>query len=209
MLSLNENRIQQLPPTMGQLKALRTLNLSGNQISEFPSGLGTLRHLDLLDLSRNKIQNVPSGVSELQAIEINLNQNQVTPISQSSTEDRESPTTATRTIPIAPKHSPTLLGSPQCSSVFPNLLTLPHTPQYSSTLLTSSNMPDTPQNSSKLLNTSHHFSPQCSSVFPTLLSTLQHLLMLLNATNTPQQFITFPLFVTFLNVTLLNPSTGT
>ncbi|XP_068194705.1 leucine-rich repeat-containing protein 57 [Antennarius striatus] len=80
-LSLNGNRIQQLPSTLGQLKTLRTLNLSGNQISEFPSGLGTLRHLDLLDLSRNKIQNVPSEVSELQAIEINLNQNQISVLS--------------------------------------------------------------------------------------------------------------------------------
>lgn len=81
-LCLNGNRIQQLPPTLGQLKALRTLSLSGNQFSEFPSGLGTLRHLDLLDLSRNQIQNVPAEVSELQAIEINLNQNQVPPVSQ-------------------------------------------------------------------------------------------------------------------------------
>ncbi|KAM8737782.1 leucine-rich repeat-containing protein 57 isoform 1-T5 [Acanthopagrus schlegelii] len=80
-LSLNGNRIQQLPPTLGQLKALRTLNLSGNQFSEFPSGLGTLRHLDLLDLSRNQIQNVPAEVSELQAIEINLNQNQISVLS--------------------------------------------------------------------------------------------------------------------------------
>ncbi|XP_030574823.1 leucine-rich repeat-containing protein 57 [Archocentrus centrarchus] len=80
-LSLNGNRIQQLTPTLGQLKALRTLNLSGNQISEFPSILGTLRQLDLLDLSRNKIQNVPAEVSELQAIEINLNQNQISVLS--------------------------------------------------------------------------------------------------------------------------------
>lgn len=76
-LSLNGNHIQQLPSDVGQLKALRTLNLSGNQFSEFPPRLGALRHLDLLDLSRNKIQNIPSEVSELQAIEINLNQNQV------------------------------------------------------------------------------------------------------------------------------------
>lgn len=66
-----------LPPSLGQLKALRTLCLSGNQISEFPTRLGSLRNLDLLDLSRNKIQNVPLEVSELQTIEINLNQNQV------------------------------------------------------------------------------------------------------------------------------------
>lgn len=81
-LSLNGNRIQQLPPTVGQLKALRTLSLSGNQITEFPSGLGTLRHLDLLDLSRNKIRNVPAAVSELQTIEINLNQNQISGLSE-------------------------------------------------------------------------------------------------------------------------------
>ncbi|XP_029973043.1 leucine-rich repeat-containing protein 57 [Salarias fasciatus] len=80
-LSLTGNRIQQLPPTVGQLKALRTLNLAGNQISEFPSGLGTLRQLDLLDLSRNQIQSVPAEVSELQAIEINLNQNQISVLS--------------------------------------------------------------------------------------------------------------------------------
>lgn len=83
-LSLNGNRIQMLPPSLGQLKALRTLSLSGNQISEFPSGLGSLRNLDLLDLSRNKIQTVPLEVSELQAIEINLNQNQVVESSASS-----------------------------------------------------------------------------------------------------------------------------
>ncbi|XP_037342596.2 leucine-rich repeat-containing protein 57 [Pungitius pungitius] len=81
-LSLNGNRIQQLPPTLGQLRALRTLNLSGNQISEFPPGLGTLRHLDLLDLSRNKIRSIPATVSELQTIELNLNQNQISVLSE-------------------------------------------------------------------------------------------------------------------------------
>ncbi|CAG5866966.1 leucine-rich repeat-containing protein 57 [Menidia menidia] len=80
-LSLNGNLIQELPPSLGQLKALRTLSLAGNRISEFPLGLGTLRHLDVLDLSRNKIQNVPAAVSELQAIEINLNQNQISAVS--------------------------------------------------------------------------------------------------------------------------------
>uniref|UniRef100_A0A673B2M3 Disease resistance R13L4/SHOC-2-like LRR domain-containing protein n=1 Tax=Sphaeramia orbicularis TaxID=375764 RepID=A0A673B2M3_9TELE len=80
-LSLNGNRIQVLPPTLNQLKALRTLSLAGNQIQEFPPGLGALRHLDLLDLSRNHIQSVPAEVAELQAIEINLNQNQISSLS--------------------------------------------------------------------------------------------------------------------------------
>ncbi|XP_072221668.1 leucine-rich repeat-containing protein 57 [Leuresthes tenuis] len=81
-LILNGNQIQQLPPSLGQLKALRTLSLSGNQFSEFPVGLGTLRHLDLLDLSRNRIQSVPAEVSKLQVIEINLNQNQISVLSE-------------------------------------------------------------------------------------------------------------------------------
>lgn len=76
-LSLNGNQLQALPACVGQLKALRTLSLSGNQLREFPNGLGTLRHLDVLDVSKNRIQALPAEVAELQAIEINLNQNQV------------------------------------------------------------------------------------------------------------------------------------
>ncbi|XP_056152164.1 leucine-rich repeat-containing protein 57 [Lampris incognitus] len=80
-LSLNGNQIQQLPSTLGQLKALRTLSLSGNRLRDFPGGLGTLRQLDLLDLSKNRIQTVPPEVTDLQAIEINLNQNQISVLS--------------------------------------------------------------------------------------------------------------------------------
>ena len=76
-LSLNGNQLQTLPACVAQLKALRTLSLSGNKLLEFPSGLGTLRHLDVLDLSKNHIRALPAEANELQAIEINLNQNQV------------------------------------------------------------------------------------------------------------------------------------
>lgn len=77
VLMLNGNQLQQLPPSFTQLRALRTLSLSANRFREFPSNLGSLRQLDVLDLSRNHIRAVPAGVSELQAIEINLNQNQI------------------------------------------------------------------------------------------------------------------------------------
>lgn len=76
-LVLNSNQLTQLPASFSQLKALRTLSLSANQFREFPSSLGSLRQLDVLDLSKNRIQAIPDEVSELQAIEINLNQNQV------------------------------------------------------------------------------------------------------------------------------------
>ncbi|XP_076156700.1 leucine-rich repeat-containing protein 57 [Alosa pseudoharengus] len=80
-LSLNGNQLQSLPACVGQLKALRTLSLSGNQLRELPGGLGTLRHLDVLDVSKNRIQALPAEVAELQAIEINLNQNQISMVS--------------------------------------------------------------------------------------------------------------------------------
>lgn len=76
-LLLNGNQLAQLPSSFSQLKALRTLSLSANQFREFPSSLGSLHQLDVLDLSKNRIQAIPAEVSELQAIEINLNQNQV------------------------------------------------------------------------------------------------------------------------------------
>ncbi|KAJ8288556.1 hypothetical protein COCON_G00012150 [Conger conger] len=74
------NQLQRLPAAIGQLSALRTLGLSGNHIREFPAGLGSLRHLDVLDLSKNRIQAVPAEVAALQAIEINLNQNQISAV---------------------------------------------------------------------------------------------------------------------------------
>ncbi|MBN3278191.1 LRC57 protein, partial [Polyodon spathula] len=80
-LHLNGNRLQSLPASVGGLAALRTLGLSANHFREVPAGLGMLRHLDLLDLSRNRIQTVPASVGELQAIEINLNQNQISTVS--------------------------------------------------------------------------------------------------------------------------------
>ncbi|CAH2329790.1 leucine-rich repeat-containing 57 [Pelobates cultripes] len=80
-LHLSGNQISQLPADFGQLSALKTLNLSGNQLRAIPSQLCTLRHLDVVDLSKNKIQAIPDEVLGVQAIEINLNQNQISQIS--------------------------------------------------------------------------------------------------------------------------------
>lgn len=89
-----------LPEQIGELKKLETLNVSSNQLTTFPASLSslkslktviashnrfvampvivyTLRNLDVIDLSNCKITSVPDGINEIQAIEINLNQNQV------------------------------------------------------------------------------------------------------------------------------------
>lgn len=76
-LNLANNRIPVIPPTIGALTALKTVNLSGNKIDTFPLGLTQCRHLDGVNLSRNKISSVPQGIENLQAMELNLNQNQI------------------------------------------------------------------------------------------------------------------------------------
>lgn len=76
-IHVNNNLLRSLPSSLDQLCALKTLCLSGNQLTAFPLQLCSLRHLDLVDLSRNKIQAVPDGIGQLQAVEVNLNQNQV------------------------------------------------------------------------------------------------------------------------------------
>lgn len=81
-LSLNCNRLCSLLPSFNKLNNLRTLSLSANNFSEFPLILCQLRNLEVLDLSRNKICNLPDGVQQLNAVEVNLNQNQMSAISE-------------------------------------------------------------------------------------------------------------------------------
>ncbi|KAH7646535.1 Leucine-rich repeat-containing protein 57 [Dermatophagoides farinae] len=80
-LSLAGNQLHTLPTKLGDLRSLRSINLSNNRLQKFPIQLRTIRQLDFIDLSKNKITEIPDGVGELQAHEINLNQNQLSKIS--------------------------------------------------------------------------------------------------------------------------------
>lgn len=57
------------------------VNLSDNCLTEFPLVFCGLKHLDVLDLSHNKLSRVPDGVSGLHVTELNLNQNQISSLS--------------------------------------------------------------------------------------------------------------------------------
>jgi len=76
-LMVEHNRITALPPTIEGLKSLRHISLAHNELKAFPVQLCAIRTLDVIDLSNNKLTDVPDAVRDLNAIELNVNQNQV------------------------------------------------------------------------------------------------------------------------------------
>lgn len=81
-LNVQDNLLTRLSPELSKLKNLKQALLSHNQLTTFPVQFTALRHLDVLDLSRNKITSVPDDVKDLNVTELNLNQNQLTSISE-------------------------------------------------------------------------------------------------------------------------------
>ena len=79
-LNLQHNRITKLPVSLNKLSALRDVSLAYNFISSFPIQLVGLKHLNSIDLSHNKLSALPNEIKDVEAIEINLNQNQVNAI---------------------------------------------------------------------------------------------------------------------------------
>ncbi|XP_068206003.1 leucine-rich repeat-containing protein 57-like [Palaemon carinicauda] len=82
-LSLGSNLITSLPESLSGLKHLKSVTISDNQLTEFPLCLCGLPQLDAVDLSGNHITCVPDGIDSLQAVEVNLNMNQVSEVSPS------------------------------------------------------------------------------------------------------------------------------
>ncbi|XP_034947949.1 leucine-rich repeat-containing protein 57 [Chelonus insularis] len=81
ILNASCNQISRLPDSLSKLTHLKQVNLSDNQIAEFPLMFCGLKHLDVLDISKNKLTCVPDGVVGLHVIELNLNQNQISVLS--------------------------------------------------------------------------------------------------------------------------------
>jgi len=81
-LKLNSNRITSIPRSFHSLIALREVHLASNQLSSFPVAFchSGLTQLALLDLSNNLIAEIPLEIFSLQAMELNLNGNQISSI---------------------------------------------------------------------------------------------------------------------------------
>ena len=68
-LYLQNNKIKQLPHSIGDLKNLQTLNISGNNLKELPTTLPGLENLKSLDVSNNKLVKLPKELGNLRTLE--------------------------------------------------------------------------------------------------------------------------------------------
>ncbi|XP_029033836.1 leucine-rich repeat-containing protein 57 [Osmia bicornis bicornis] len=81
-LNASSNQIKSIPWSLSKLTRLKHVNLSDNQITEFPTMFCGFNLLDVLDLSKNRITMIPDAAAALHVVELNLNQNQVSTISE-------------------------------------------------------------------------------------------------------------------------------
>ncbi|RKP25850.1 hypothetical protein SYNPS1DRAFT_15063, partial [Syncephalis pseudoplumigaleata] len=68
-LQLCCNQLRSLPPEIGHLTGLRTLDLSGNQLRRLPETIGHLTQLTVLRVSRNRLQALPRSIGRLEHLE--------------------------------------------------------------------------------------------------------------------------------------------
>jgi Leucine rich repeat/Protein tyrosine and serine/threonine kinase len=64
-LILTDNRIDQLPPTIGNLNKLQKLMLAGNRLRSLPDEMAGCRNLELIRLSANRLKTLPSWLFAL------------------------------------------------------------------------------------------------------------------------------------------------
>ncbi|CAL4076623.1 unnamed protein product, partial [Meganyctiphanes norvegica] len=82
-ISATSNQLALLPQSFSKLRHLKSIILSDNKVTSFPLSICGLPQMDVVDFSGNSINEVPDGIENLQAVEVNLNQNQISMISVS------------------------------------------------------------------------------------------------------------------------------
>jgi len=76
-LSANSNKISKLPANMNKFSKLISLDLSYNEIAEFPEELCFYPNLTTIFLNNNKIKRLPLMSADLQAIQLQIQNNEL------------------------------------------------------------------------------------------------------------------------------------
>ncbi|KAF2968459.1 hypothetical protein GQX73_g5099 [Xylaria multiplex] len=69
-LALSHNRLTSFPARFSECTSLRYLNVRNNRIEEFPLALCDLKSLEILDLGRNKIRVLPREIARLTSLKV-------------------------------------------------------------------------------------------------------------------------------------------
>ena len=78
-LDLSWNQLSSIPPEIGQLASLEVLNLRKNELSSLPSEIGQLSNLQKLDLSRNNLISLHPEIGKLSNLtKLELTENELT-----------------------------------------------------------------------------------------------------------------------------------
>ena len=67
-LNLSRNRINYMPPELGQLVQLRRLVINRNPIAYLPTTVGQLRHLEVIDAWNTLITELPLEIRALDTV---------------------------------------------------------------------------------------------------------------------------------------------
>ncbi|KAI0428778.1 RAM signaling pathway protein [Xylaria sp. FL1042] len=69
-LALSHNKLTSFPARFSECTSLRYLNVRNNRIEEFPLALCDLKSLEILDLGRNKIRVLPTEMARLTSLKV-------------------------------------------------------------------------------------------------------------------------------------------
>lgn len=81
IISIDGQKLDDIPPSIGRFANLRVLYLNNNNLSQLPTALKYLRHLERIELSNNNFTQFPPILAEIQSLlNINLSNNTITEI---------------------------------------------------------------------------------------------------------------------------------
>ncbi|KQJ96941.1 hypothetical protein BRADI_3g27860v3 [Brachypodium distachyon] len=76
VLSLSQNRLVTLPPSLGSLTFLRELRIANNMLGNLPVEIGLLKQLEILIANNNRLTTLPSSIGDCESLlEVELSSN--------------------------------------------------------------------------------------------------------------------------------------
>ncbi|MBA3923762.1 MAG: hypothetical protein H0X31_19535 [Nostocaceae cyanobacterium] len=65
---LNNNILESLPESIGNVLQLKSLDICSNKLTELPKNLGNLVQLESLDIMKNQLTQLPESIGNLSGI---------------------------------------------------------------------------------------------------------------------------------------------